>query len=220
MREENLKRLNNIQTSHRSSEFLVYQPLFKNLKNAIDKNAYGKMLDIGCGNKPYSPWFEGKITEYTGCDIIQSDQNKVDIICPAQDIPCAENYFDTVFTTQVIEHVGDHEGMLSEAERVLKPGGKLILSGPFYWPLHEEPHDYFRYTKHGFKLILEKAGFKILDIQPCGGKWAVTGIMIISAIPYKPKFISWFLNKIFAWMDQKFFDPVITFNYVIVAEKS
>lgn len=219
MRESNLQRLSDSETRLSNSEYLVYKPLFGALKNAINKYTNGKLLDIGCGNKPYSSWFNNKIDEYIGCDIIQSDLNKVDVICPAQSIPFPNDTFDTIFTTQVIEHVGDHEGMLNEAFRLLKPGGKLILSGPFYWPLHEEPHDYFRYTKHGFKLIVEKAGFRILEINPCGGKWAVTGIMINSAVPFRPKIISLILNSIFGWLDNKFFDPIITFNYVVVAEK-
>ncbi len=219
MREKNLQRLSESETKISSSEYLVYKPLFSGLQSAINSYSTGKLLDIGCGNKPYESWFETKTTEYIGCDIIQSNLNKVDVICAAQSIPLPNDTFDTVFSTQVIEHVGDHEGMLAEAFRLLKPGGKLILSGPFYWPLHEEPHDYFRYTKHGFRLLLEKAGFKVLETNPCGGKWAVTGIMIISSIPYKPKVISFFLNSVFSWLDRRFFDPIITFNYVIVAEK-
>jgi SAM-dependent methyltransferase len=219
MREKDLQRLSESETRISSSEYLVYKPLFRGLQSAINRYSTGKLLDIGCGNKPYESWFETKTTEYIGCDIIQSNLNKVDVICAAQSIPLPNDTFDTVFSTQVIEHVGDHDGMLAEAFRLLKPGGKLILSGPFYWPLHEEPYDYFRYTKHGFRLVLEKAGFKVLETNPCGGKWAVTGIMIISSIPYKPKFISFFLNSIFSWLDRRFFDPIITFNYVVVAEK-
>jgi SAM-dependent methyltransferase len=219
MRLKDLQRLNTTEAKLNNSEYLVYKPLFKELHSAITRFSGGRLLDIGCGNKPYRVWFDSHIDEYLGCDIIQSDLNKVDVICTAQSIPFPNASFDTVFTTQVIEHVGDHEGMLNEAFRLLKSGGKLILSGPFYWPLHEEPHDYFRYTKHGFKLLLEKAGFKVVEIKPCGGKWAVTGIMILSLIPFRPKVLNFILNPIFSRLDKIFFDPIITFNYVVVAEK-
>lgn len=219
MRDSNLQRLSHTEAKLSNSEYLVYAPLFKGLKQAITNHATKRLLDIGCGNKPYESWFADKVEEYIGCDIAQSDLNKVDVICEAQSIPFEDKSFDTVFTTQVIEHVGDHEGMLNEAFRLLKPGGKMILSGPFYWPLHEEPHDYFRYTKHGFRLLMEKSGFRVNEIHPCGGKWAVTGIMLISAIPYRPKFINRLLNPIFAFLDRKYFDPIITFNYVVIAEK-
>jgi hypothetical protein len=66
---------------------------------------------------------------------------------------------------------------------------------------------------------LEKAGFKVVEIKPCGGKWAVTGIMILSLIPFRPKVLNFILNPIFSRLDKMFFDPIITFNYVVVAEK-
>ncbi|MEI9956305.1 MAG: class I SAM-dependent methyltransferase [Ferruginibacter sp.] len=102
-----------------------------------------------------------KITDYTGCDIIQSDLQKVDILCEANKIPLADNTFDTVFSTQTIEHVADHQGVINEAYRLLKPGGAIIVSAPLYWHLHEEPYDFFRFTKYGFEYIFNKAGFEI-----------------------------------------------------------
>ena len=94
---------------------------------AIEHHASGKVLDIGCGNKPYQSLFVGRITEYIGCDVVQSDKNKVDVICPATQLSFNNESFDTVFSTQVIEHVDDPFKMLSESSRVLKPGGILII---------------------------------------------------------------------------------------------
>jgi len=74
--------------------------------------------------------------------------------------------------TQVIEHVPHPQKMMMECGRVLKPGGYLILSGPFYWPLHEEPFDFYRFTKYGFAQMLKDAGFSSWEIKEDGGDWA------------------------------------------------
>src|SRR5688572_25105741 len=108
MRTENMARLSYPTTGANHPQYLAYKYLFSDLKLVINRYAAGDLLDIGCGNKPYTPFFEGKIVSYTGCDIVQSDKNMVDILCPATDIPLPDNCKDTVFTTQVIEHVADH----------------------------------------------------------------------------------------------------------------
>ena len=61
-----------------------------------------------------------------------------------------DDRFDIVFCTQVIEHVPDPAALVAETHRVLRPGGWLVLTGPFWWPHHEEPHDFHRFTRYGF----------------------------------------------------------------------
>ena len=218
-RQKELSRFKGEGISLSNSDYLVYEPLIKLLKMSIKIHACGRVLDIGCGNKPYERFFTNNLLEYIGCDVVQSDQNRVDIICEANNIPVEDNYFDTVFSTQVIEHVADHNGLLSEAYRVLKPGGKLIISGPMYWPLHEEPHDYFRFTKYGFSYLLKKHEFNEIAIEPCGGKWALTGIVFLYAIPYRPRIINRILNPVFSWLDKNYPDFGNTTNYVVIAQK-
>lgn len=217
-RQAELSRFSGQGVNRSNSDYLVYEPLIRLLKKHILQYGKGRILDIGCGNKPYESIFNN-ITEYIGCDVVQSDQNRVDLLCEANRIPVENNSFDTVFSTQVIEHVADHNGLLSEAFRALKPGGKLIISGPMYWPLHEEPHDYFRFTKYGFSHLLKTHGFKEIIIEPCGGKWALTGIVVLYAIPRRPRIVNRILNPFFAWMDKKYPDYGNTSNYVVIAEK-
>lgn len=236
MRAENLERLSSPKASINHPYYIEYKFLFKDLEDAIKKYAAGDVLDIGCGNKPYLTFFDGKINSYTGCDIIQSDRQLVDIICPATDIPLPDNTKDTVFTTQVIEHVADHCKLLSEAYRILKPGGYLILSGPMAWEHHEEPHDFFRFTKYGFEYILTETGFSDLEIIPNGGKWALVGQLFHNSLRsscYEKKSIrarllkgfyflfriKWIINLFFVWLDNFDKDYSSTLNFVVVARK-
>jgi SAM-dependent methyltransferase len=218
---EGLDRLRDFKTSTGDPFYLTYRSLFEDL-NKASVFAHGRLLDIGCGNKPYKKMFAGRIAEYVGCDVVQSSESQVDIICPATAIPLPDKSFDTILCTQVIEHVADHRALIGEAYRLLKAGGILILSGPMYWPLHEEPYDFFRFTKHGFRHILEDTGFAINSIQNNGGKWALCGQVLIHTIDGsrlgRPRLIR-LVNKLFAYLDDRKRDNINTTNYVIVAQK-
>lgn len=234
-RTEHLSRLNYTTTSINDPYYLEYKYLFADLKNAVAQFAAGDVLDIGCGNKPYFHFFDGKISSYTGCDIIQSDKNLVDILCPATEIPLPNDSKDTVFTTQVLEHVADHKKLLSEAFRILKPGGHLILSAPMCWEHHEVPYDFFRFTRHGFEYLLSEQGFETVVIQANGGKWALVGQVFLNSIrsSFEKKSwkrslikgwyflfrIKWLVNVFFGWLDKVDKDESATLNFVVVARK-
>lgn len=236
MRDEYVERIRNIDFSIKNKEYLVYKYLLQDLQYAFNKYSKGKLLDIGCGNKPYLSLQPLVVEEYIGCDIVQSSERLVDIICEATAIPLPDNCFDTIVSTQTIEHVYDHKKMLQEANRLLRSGGVIILSGPMYWPLHEEPYDYYRFTKHGFRAILEEAGFKVLEELSNGGKWALLGQTIIHTIypdinnfkTIKARILRkifnllggvHLINKVFSEMEEKTNDYVSTMNYVFVAQK-
>ncbi|MBY0479272.1 MAG: methyltransferase domain-containing protein [Chitinophagaceae bacterium] len=236
MREEGLIRLYNLQIDSNQHDFLVMHFLLNDLKNEISKNAFGAVLDIGCGNKPYERLFlPNNILSYTGCDVVQSSGNKVDVICPATALHFPDASFDTVFSTQVIEHVEDPFEMLAEAFRVLKPGGVVIVSAPFSWELHEEPYDFYRYSKYGLRYMFQRAGFSNVEIKANGGKWAAIFQLNINIIYSTFKKKGFFrkivkglflnlrftalVNKIGLWLDKKYPDELLTLNYVIVGRK-
>ncbi|GAB2698859.1 hypothetical protein GCM10027037_24030 [Mucilaginibacter koreensis] len=237
MREDQLSRLSSTDINLNNSLYLHYKSYHKALFRAFNIYAKGQLLDIGCGNKPYHEVLAAQIESYTGCDIAQSDQTAVDIICPANNIPLEDGIFDTVISTQTIEHVEDHQGLINEAYRLLKNGGYCIISGPMYWPLHEEPYDFFRITKHGFRYLLERSGFTVLEINANGGKWAVAGQALIHAVyptllnikGFKGKVIKTLfrvsggvktINKLFDYIDNKAIDTTNTMNYVVIAKKA
>ncbi|WP_443938126.1 class I SAM-dependent methyltransferase [Pedobacter sp. MW01-1-1] len=216
--------------------YLHYKPYHEDLFNAFKLYASGNLLDIGCGNKPYQEVLNSYVSHYLGCDIIQSSQEVVDILCYANQIPLNDCSFDTVISTQTIEHVEDHQGLVNEAYRLLRSEGFFILSGPMYWPLHEEPYDFFRFTKHGFTFILEKAGFEVVKIYSNGGKWSVAGQAFLHALypqinsikGFKGKSIRFIfkviggiksVNRLFQYLDNIYRDDSNTMNYVFVAKK-
>ncbi|MCC7402329.1 MAG: class I SAM-dependent methyltransferase [Chitinophagaceae bacterium] len=235
MRKEGLSRLSSLEIKKRDRDYIVMHYLIKDLKDNIKKFAFGNVLDIGCGNKPYESLFEKKINSYTGCDVVQSDKNRVDVLCQATRLSFEDKKFDTVFSTQVMEHIDDPSAMIKETFRVLQPNGIAIFSIPFCWELHEEPYDFFRFTKYGLKSLFEREGFSVLQVKANGGKWAAIfqmNLNIIYSTFDKKRFISkcakmlfinmrftWIINSIAIWLDKKFYDELLTLNYVIVATK-
>ena len=220
-RPENVDRLRDCQTEIGDPAYLHLRSLFADLKHA-SRYARGRLLDIGCGNKPYAGMFASRVSEHVGCDVVQSSESRVDFICPATALMVDDSSYDTVLATQVIEHVADHRAMLCEAFRALKDNGVLILSGPMYWPLHEEPYDYFRFTEYGLRYLVESIGFVVVEIKQNGGKWALCGQVIVHTITRTRLFrhcVLKTINRIFAFLDDRFPSRENPMNYVLVAYK-
>lgn len=129
------------------------------------------LLDIGCGRKPYKSTF--KVDFYVGLDVHVSGHSEKaknsDVMFDGTNIPIKANSFDCVLATEVLEHVFEPDEFLFNVSKILKPGGRLILSVPFVWDEHEQPYDYARYTSFGIKYLLEKHKFKLLHQKKTGG---------------------------------------------------
>jgi len=152
-----------------------------NLRLRFVKEAFTKagkrqrLLDLGCGVKPFLPVYSRYSEQSVGMDVETSphDVKVADVIYDGKHIPFGDQEFDIVFCTEVMEHVPEPSEFLAEIYRVLKPGGVVIMTTPFLVPLHEEPHDYYRYTKHGIHHLLGKTGFRNIEIEPFGEYFAV-----------------------------------------------
>ncbi len=141
--------------------------------------AGARVLDAGAGEAPYRVLFEH--CRYVRTDWEQSDHagaHESDVLAPLHRLPLEDGSFDIVVNTQVLEHVDNPSAVLREFWRVLVPGGELWLTAPFVWELHEEPHDYFRYTSHGLRSLVEGAGFSAVEIEPIGGYFSTVAQLL------------------------------------------
>lgn len=143
--------------------------------------ATGRMLDVGCGKKPYRYLFAPHVAEHVGLDHEDTLHNlgNADLIGTAYSIPAADAAFDTLLCTAVLEHLEEPARALAEAHRVLRPGGAAIYTVPFIWHLHEEPRDFFRYSKHGLRYLFEQAGLEIQELRPLAGFWVTFGQLFV-----------------------------------------
>ena len=122
----------------------------------------GELLDVGCGRKPYRAMIPA--TRYVGLEIDtpRSRETAVaDAYYAGRIFPFTDESFDAVFCSQVFEHVFSPAEFLREINRVLRPGGCLLLTVPFVWDEHEQPHDFARYSSFGLRAVLERAGFTV-----------------------------------------------------------
>jgi SAM-dependent methyltransferase len=130
----------------------------------------GKMMDFGCGSKPYRNLFD--VEEYVGVDYYNEghphDNEQIDVFYDGKKIPLPNDYFDSVLSSEVFEHIFNLEEILREINRVMKKGGKLLVTCPFVWNEHEEPNDYARYTQFALKDIFARNGFEVVEITKSG----------------------------------------------------
>ncbi len=109
--------------------------------------------------------------------------------------------------------------MVRQAIRVLRPGGRFILSGPFYWPLHEEPFDFYRFTKYGFKLLRKDAGFQSIGIRGDCGMLTQVAVSIIELLPPRLWPLVALINLATPSLQRWSRNDKTTLNYVTTARK-
>jgi ubiquinone/menaquinone biosynthesis C-methylase UbiE len=148
----------------------------KSIKNSIIKyNNYlsGSLLDFGCGTKPYKNLFLN-VDSYIGVDYQikgrEESQKTVDFFYDGKTIPFKDQEFDSILSTEVLEHVFNIEEILSELNRVLKINGQAIITTPFMWEEHEMPYDFARYTPPALEYLYQKHGFEIIHKHKTGNQ--------------------------------------------------
>lgn len=210
---------------------LAHEQLDGVLQAAASEHARGRLVDIGCGLKPYARMFAPFVEEHVGVDHPESPHalTSVDVLATAYDIPLEAETFDTVLMTEVLEHLETPDAALAEAERLLRRGGKIILTTPFIWVLHEEPRDFFRYTPHGLRYLLENAGFADVNVRPISGQWATLGLLTGYALrkrwPGKRRIepalelLTRGIHRLAVRLDEAKFDPWMSWDHLAVATK-
>ncbi len=156
---------------------MVVKRSAKHIRAHAEKYFKGRLLDIGCGSKRKLDLVGDLVEEYLGLDHADTkhDTSKVDIFGTAWDIPVPDNSFDCVLSTSVLEHLEEPEMALRESLRVLRPGGHALYTVPFFWHLHEQPRDFFRYSRYGLRYLFEKVGYDIAELEPLSGFWLTIG---------------------------------------------
>lgn len=164
--------------------YFARKGLFYGVANKI-AHLNGRLLDIGCGTKPYRSLCN--VEQYIGLEIDDEGNRNhkfADAFYDGKTIPFENNYFDSVLTNQVFEHVFNPEEFLKEINRVTKINGVMLLTVPFVWDEHEQPYDYARYTSFGLEHLLKQSGFEIIDAQKTNNGIEVI-FQLLSAYLYK-----------------------------------
>ena len=149
----------------------------------VAPRAHGRLLDVGCGDKTYEEIFLPFVDSYLGIEHeatysatnAASRQKKADVLYDGKRLPFEDRSFDTVLSLQVLEHTPRPGDLLAEMARVLSDEGILMVTVPFSFRLHEEPHDYFRFTPHVMREMCRSVGLVVDEIVPRGGLWSVLG---------------------------------------------
>jgi len=138
----------------------------------IRAHAGGRLLDCGCGDVPYYGFYRERITEAVCVDWGETAHGRAHIdqlVDLNQPLPFEEERFDTVLLADVLEHIAEPAQLVREIARVLVPQGKVIILVPFLYRVHEQPHDYFRYTEFALRHLCTAAGLETLEVEPYGG---------------------------------------------------
>jgi SAM-dependent methyltransferase len=155
--------------------FLVLAPLARQIQANLARLAAGRtdlrVLDIGCGGKPYLPFAAPYASSYCGIDSAPGPM--VDVVVAAEELPFDDESFDLVICTQVLEHVQDPRETIAEIYRVLAPGGAVLASTHGVFLFHPDPpssdQDYWRWTHAGLAKEFERAGgWSSLTVEPGG----------------------------------------------------
>ena len=151
----------------------------------------GRVLDYGCADLPYRHLF-GDQVEFVGADLEGNSHASV-ILNPDGSVPVPDQTFDAVLSTQVLEHVLDPPLYISECLRVLRPGGRLLLSTHGIFMYHPDPVDLWRWTTEGLRREVEHAGFEIVKFEGIIGM-AATGVqMFLDGLLSRvsPRWVPW-----------------------------
>ena len=182
--------------------YFLRRQLFKNIRSLAPR-LKGRLLDFGCGRKPYEQLFT--VDEYIGIDMEQTGHehtlSKVDVYYDGKTIPFPNEHFDSIFCSEVFEHIFNLDEVIPEIKRVLKRGGQILVTVPLCWNEHETPYDFGRYTSFGIKHVMEKHGFEATEVRKSGNFFLVNiqlwALYFHNTIQFKNKMAAFVLRMLF-----------------------
>ena len=183
--------------------------------------AHSKVLDVGCGRQPYRKFLETADFQYFSFDVSQNEDTTVEFLGPIDGtLPPSliqAGPFDLVILTEVLEHVSNLETCFSNLNILLSQGGKVIITCPFFFPLHEKPYDFWRISPFALEQFCKKFNFRILDYQQLGSVvdcWGLLNGHLITRMNYQAP--ANLLERIKFSVQQRFIRWVLRINEKII----
>lgn len=215
--------------------FIIRYSLYQKITHfSQELKGHQKVLDIGCGLKPYEALFS--LHEYIGIDLEGGYRNNKDkkaiVFFNGLNIPYANDSFEVALCTEVLEHTENPDQLVEESYRILKKGGLLYLSAPLVWNEHEIPYDFRRFTQYGLEKILKKNNFKLEYILPTTSTFSALAQLfcafIFESIKIKNSLLKLFLTLFIFFpiqitalgLDKLIKNNWITLGYVVKAKKN
>jgi SAM-dependent methyltransferase len=147
-----------------------------------------RVLDAGAGEGDYRAYFAAQ--RYTGLDLgvgdAAWDYSGIDVLGDLAALPFRACAFNASLNVVTLEHVREPARVLTEIARTLAPGGRFLLIAPHEWEEHQQPHDYYRYTRYGLDYLLRQAGFERIEIRPVGGFFRLLSRRLFNALQFFP----------------------------------
>ena len=161
----------------------------------------GNLIDLGCGKAPFFILYKDKVKNPFLVDWSGNDNKKPNSCIDlnhdlTKKLPLSDNTFNTAILSDVLEHIPEPQKLINEIHRILKPESYLIMNTPFFYPLHEEPNDYYRYTRYALEYMCKNAGFKKVNIEVVGGIVEIIFdilMKILSKLPYIGLILNWLI---------------------------
>ena len=154
-----------------------------------------RVLDAGSGECQYANRFARQ--RYCGVDLGIGDAawnySELDAIADLTRLPFGNGVFAACLNIVTLEHVREPARVVAEMARVLEPGGRLLLVAPHEWEVHQAPHDFFRYTRHGMEHLLRAAGFADFEIRPVGGYFRLLARRLLNGLQFFSGGARWLL---------------------------
>lgn len=145
------------------------------------------VLDAGAGSQPYRGLFNHVQYEAADFEKVDKEYAQSTYVCDlCRNIPVLDGRFDYIIFNQVMEHLPEPKEALRELHRVLKPGGKLLYTGPMFYEEHEQPFDFFRYTQFGLNHLFTQAGFEVERLEWMEGYFGTVGYQFNGMARYLP----------------------------------
>ena len=154
-----------------------------------------RVLDAGAGESRHAAYFAQQ--QYVAVDLAVGDPKwnyrKLDCIADLARLPFEPASFDAILNIVTLEHLREPAEALREMARVLRPGAPVLVAAPHEWEVHQSPHDFFRYTRHGLAHLLESAGFTEIEITPAGGYFRLLSRRLLNGLQFFTGGARWLL---------------------------